>query len=361
MVTEQYGGRERLKDATDRTLHTGVRAGIIFSQRLWNLATLTPELREKANRWVIRTEAGAPVVEAYHHHHYGGIQWDHHFAFPEYVMCPAVPEWQEFALDNLVGVIKASGYETLFYDQGIEEVPCHNPGHLHSDPNAPLQASHRFLQRLRDRLREANPNALLISEGIELLASQAVDLGWSWVERRKPNPSQSNPEVSRYTLPWFTFALPLDDDVAAANHWFALGVHLAFIPRSLESGKKLSDFPEFARHLRRLIELRHRQRRRLSIDRFIDDVGINSAGAFVCAYAGATELAVVAANLSDMKSIAEIEIDANHHDLQGTSFQKDSTESDQLVGQAERRGSATCWKQTLQPYEVAVYIFERNG
>ncbi|MGH2380197.1 MAG: DUF6259 domain-containing protein, partial [Candidatus Limnocylindria bacterium] len=292
-LSDQLGGPDALRAATDQARQLGVAVGCIFSQRLWNTATLTDELRAEAEHAVIRRETGAPAVEGWRHQHHRAAQWDPNFAAELFVMCPALPSWQERAIANIEAVVDRGGYQTFFCDQAIEDQPCWNSGHAHPAPSDSLRASPAFLARLRERLQAVDADSRLIAEGFEIRSSQHADLLWCWTDRLKPGRRQSHPEVWRYTLPGIPIALTIDDDLPTANRWFAQGVHLAIVPRSLESGKRLSDFPGFAAHVGQLIALRAACADDLAIERYVDTVGIVASDAVATGYRGSDVLALV--------------------------------------------------------------------
>jgi len=360
-LSDQFGGPAALRAATDEARQLGVAVGCIFSQRLWNTATLTDELRAEAEHSVIRRETGAPAVEGWRHQHYSAAQWDAHFAAELYVMCPAVSSWQERALANIEAVFDRGGYQTFFYDQAIEDQPCWNPDHAHATPSDSLRASPPFLARLRDRLEAVDADSRLIAEGMEIRSSQQADLLWCWTDRLKPGRRQSHPEVWRYTLPGAPIALTIDDDLPTANRWFAQGVHLAIVPRSLESGKRLSDFPEFAAHVRRLIALRAACGDDLAIERYVDTVGIIASEAVATGYRGPDVLVLVVANVRDEPVTASVGVDASRHRVTtGTAGTRSSLGT---VGETGVAGDGDQLRVTLplEPFEVQVVRLKRHS
>lgn len=362
LVSSQYGGQERLQAANALATEMGVRTGIIFSQRLWNTATLTPELSELAEGWVIHREAGNPLAESWNHHHYGGIQWNQHFGISEYVMCCACDGWQQFAINNIVEVIKRTGYITLFYDQAVETEACFNPTHQHSDVSAPSQAALPFLRKLKAAMHQANSDAILIGEGIELLSSQVLDLAWCWTFRHNGlrTAGPSNPEVIRYTLPWSRFAMPLDDSIATANLWFVLGMHLAVVPRSLDSGKKLSDFPAFATHVAQLVKLYHQLEGFLIDGRFMDTVGLSFEGGFAKVYMADKQVSLVIANLQGETATCHFSLDADCYGVRDTGYHWFSFKGYITDGRAQRQGTILRGSLDLQPFEVGAVVFDRS-
>jgi hypothetical protein len=227
--TAQWGGLERLRKANHIAESLGVRTGIIFSQRLWNTNTLSPEMQKVAEKWVIRSVSGTPITESWVHEHFGASDWsykDPYFGYPEYIVCAAVKEYQEFAISNVVGVLGKGGYSAMFFDQAVESQLCFNHEHNHLTPSDPSMSSHFFLESLIKTMRAKSPDWRLVGEGWELLASQSMDMGWVWM-------GQNNAEVFRYTLPWARVARAVHVDQSDANRHLVLGIHLAIIPKNL--------------------------------------------------------------------------------------------------------------------------------
>lgn len=178
---------------------------------------------------------------------------------------------------------------------------------------------------------EKNPNWRLVGEGWELLASQAMDMGWVWF-------GEPNAEVFRYTLPWARVARAVDVDPSDANRNFILGVHLAIIPKRIESGRKLSAFPKFARHMARLSGFRERTERFWVEGIFEDDLGLTLTGAFGKIYRTPAEVAVMMANLTSRPSDAKFELEIGRHKIEGDSFSMISSIGRSREGNAEDGG-----------------------
>lgn len=355
--TSQWGGLSRLQKANGVAEALGVRTGIIFSQRLWNKSTLTPDMQKLAERWVIRTAAGDPITESWTHEHLGALQWSHnepYFGYVEYVMCSAVKEYQEFAIQNIVGVLDKGGYSAMFFDQAVESLLCFSKEHSHSTVSAPSLASHAFLESLTKVMKERNSDWRLVGEGWELLASQTMDMGWVWF-------GESNAEVFRYTLPWARVARAVDIDLGDANRHFVLGVHLAIIPKGIESGKKLSDFPEFAQHISSLADFRKKTERFWIDGVFADNVGLKIAGAFGKVYKTPDEVAVMIANLTNQPSTVNFELDSVRYTIEGMSFSVVSSSMHSGRGSAERLDGTLKGNMTLSSYEVVAVVFRRQA
>jgi hypothetical protein len=354
--TDQWGGLEKLRKANHLAELQGVRTGIIFSQRLWNTHTLTPEMQKLAEKWVVRTMAGTPVTESWVHQHLGASDWssrDPYFGYSEYVICDVVKEYQEFATSNIMGVLGEGGYSCMFFDQAVESQLCFNPEHNHKTPSEPSMNSHFFLESLSKSMRGKNADWRLVGEGWELLASQSMDMGWVWT-------GQNNAEVFRYTLPWAKVARAVHIDENDANRQFILGIHLAIIPKGVESGKNLSDFPGFAQHISGLASLHEGTERFWTDGVFKDDIGLTVVGAFGKIYQTQNEIAVMIANLSGQPSSASFELDAVLHHIEESSFSVASSTTQKRNETAQRMNGILKGDIALRSYEVIAAIFERN-
>jgi hypothetical protein len=350
--TPQWGGLPRLQAANQKARELGVTTGIIFSQRLWNKDTLTPQLRELAERWVLRRESGDPMVESWDHQHLGAAQWKP-YGHLDYVMCNAVEDFRDFAIHNVAGVLTEAGYSLMFYDQAVESNLCFSAEHDHPDVNAPCKASYNFLKPLKSTMTASNPNAILMGEGWELMSSQVLDAGWVWMP-------PDNPEVFRYTLPWAGAATAVDVDSAQANKYFVLGLHLAIVARGIENGKNLSDFPEFAQQVARLASFRERTERFWIDGIFQDDIGLRVSGAFAKVYKTREEVAVIMANLTEKTAQVSFAVDARQYGVAGAAYSAISSSEGNEDGRATNEGSELKAARSLGPYEVIAVVFKRQ-
>lgn len=357
LFTPQWGGPARLKAANEKAHALGVRTGIIFSQLAWNKDTLTPQLRELAEKWVMRRESGDPIMESWDHQHFGAAQWSHtqrYFGHLVYKICEGDADWQKFAINNIVGVLSRAGYTMMFHDEGATSHDlCFSPEHHHTDVSAPCMTPYSYLKSLKAAMREMNPNAILIGEGWNAVASQAMDMGWSWA-------APPNPEIFRYTLPWVFNAIATDVDRGQANKYFVLGLHLAIVAKSLENGKKLSGFPEFAEHLARLASFREKTERFWIDGTFQDDVGLRVSGAFGKVYKRRNETAIMIANLTNEAVDTSFELDSRRYGITAASYSTISSSGRSDNGKAEKGGTVLKGTKFLAPYEVIAVVFERQ-
>jgi hypothetical protein len=214
-------------------------------------------------------------------------------------------------------------------------------------------APYAYLKSLRTAMRARIPNAVLIGEGWNAVASQGMDMGWSWT----PPP---NPEIFRYTLPWVFNAIATDVDQRHANKYFVLGIHLAVVAKSLENGKKLSDFPEFAQHLARLASLHEKTERFWVEGIFQDDVGLQVSGAFGKVYTRHDEAALMMANLTSEAVEARFVLDARRYGITAPGYTTISSSGVSDQGNVEKGEAVLKGTRSLGPYEVIAVLFERE-
>jgi hypothetical protein len=355
-LAAQWGGAERLQAANQKARELGVSTGIIFSQRLWNKATLTPELQSLAEEWAIRRESGDPIWESWDHQHFGAARWSNRqqsFGQLDYIMCSAVEAYREFAVRNVRGVLKQGGYSMMFYDQVVEGNLCFSARHNHEDVSAPSIATPGFAEKLRAGMKADNVAAVLIGEGWEILASQFLDSGWVW--RLPPNP-----EVLQYTLPWVinTSAVPID--MGLANKYVILGLRLAIVAGGLENGKNLSDFPEFAAHIRRLTEFREKTEQFWVEGSFLDDIGLQASGAFAKVYQVGQRIAIMAANLTAEAATLQFDLDGSRFGVEPASYSLISSRGTSEVKFSSRKCTIIAGSTSLEPFELAAVIFEKR-
>ena len=352
----EWGGLERLQAANRKAHGLGVSTGIIFSQRLWNEDTLTPELHNLAEDWAIRRESGDPIWESWDHQHLGAAQWSNQgqsFGHLDYVMCSAVEGYRRFALQNVRGVLKEAGYSMMFYDQVVEGNLCFSARHRHDDVSAPSVATLGFIQELKAGMKEDNADSVLIGEGWEVLSSQYLDSGWVW---RVP----PNPEVLCYTLPWVVNTSAVEVDRGVANRYLILGLRLAIVAGGLENGKKLSDYSEFAAYIQRVVAFRSKTEKFWVDGTFQDDLGLRSSGGFAKLYQSGNEFAVMAAELEGIGSSLTFAFDASRYGVENKTCTMISStgKTDTAIAAADHGAlSVTCM---LEPYELIAIVFRRD-
>jgi hypothetical protein len=353
----QWGGPARLQAANRKARELGVSTGIIFSQRLWNKDTLTPELHRLAEEWAIRQESGDPIWESWDHQHLGAAQWSNQgqsFGHLDYVMCSGVEGYRRFAMHNVRGVLQEAGYSMMFYDQVVEGNLCFSSAHHHRDVSAPSVATLGFVEELKEGMKVDNPGAVLIGEGWEVLSSHHLDSGWVW---RVP----PNPEVLRYTLPWVINTSAVEVDRGVANRYFVLGLQLAIVAGGLENGKNLSDYPEFAAYVRRVAAFRKKTEQLWVDGTFQDDLGLRSSGGFAKVYRSSDEIAVMAAELTGNPSSFAFALDAERYGIEDSTYSTISLSGNSNTEKATALHGTFSGILPLQPYELLAILFRKGN
>jgi hypothetical protein len=133
------------------------------------------------------------------------------------------------------------------------------------------------------------------------------------------------------------------------------------VPKGIESGKKLSDFPEFAQHIRRLRRFRQSTERFWVDGVFKDDLGLKVTGAFGKIYETPSECAVMAANLTDKPSVLNFEIECRRYGIEEDTFSSVSSTGRVTQEHGERVGGMLKARITLSANEVVAIIFRRHG
>jgi hypothetical protein len=271
----------------------------------------------------------------------------------DYVMCSAVDGYREFAIRNVRGVLKEGGYPMMFFDQIVEGNLCFSPNHHHADVSAPAMATLEFARTLRAGMKADNPDAVLIGEGWEVLSSQHLDSGWVW--RVQPNP-----EVLLYTLPWVINTAAVQVDRGLANRYFILGIRLAIVAGGIENGKNLSDFPEFAEHVKRLAGFRNQTEQFWVDGTFQDDIGLQTTGAFAKIYQSNEKIAIMAANLQEEVSDLNSLIDPSLYGIKTAEYSVISSSGKNEQGVANSEGKRLRVSRALGPFEMIAVVFARS-
>jgi hypothetical protein len=129
----------------------------------------------------------------------------------------------------------------------------------------------------------------------------------------------------------------------------------------LENGKNLSDFPEFAQHLSRLIKLREQTERFWVDGTFQDDIGLQVSGAFGKIYQMRQEVAVFMANLTDTVTEARVKPDKSQYGIAAASYSAISSNGRSEDSKAAEEGTALKVTKSLAPFEMIAMIFQRHG
>ena len=266
-------------------------------------------------------------------------------------------------LDNIANAIAQTKYQGHFFDMSSTDPICFNPGHKHASPKAPSEQMPLMMRELKERMRQNDAQALLVGEGAELRATQHYDLCWLWNVWGLENTRNYNVEIFRYSLPWARLAIALDDDIGLANRLFVLGIYLAFFNRNWHCETvKLSDWPEFSQHIKRLANLRKVLVEFFVNGQFMDDRGLECKGAYARVYQSSSQVAVLVAETEGTPHHVTIHFDANLYNVGGASTKCDYVEFSGVRHPRNLKKAAAGnlrLEMNCQPWEVGALIFER--
>ena len=182
-------------------------------------------------------------------------------------VCPDSGSFQ-YMVETSKKIVSDYGFGNLHMDQIVcFWFCCYNPDHRHSKPQAAYpQGNDRLLAAIKKNLREENPEAIMIGEGMTDFGSQYIDAFWMWSQLEEP-------ETLRYSLPWVLFSHETDaNEYGDANRCFVYGILLDL---KIDGGDgRVTEYPRFAEHLKRLARLKRRIGDYYTYARFRDEEGV---------------------------------------------------------------------------------------
>ena len=132
------------------------------------------------------------------------------------------------------------------------------------------EATLDLIRDVREKLREKNPDAVIMGEQCDVFGSEIIDQWMTWIWSNKDLASAIR---VHYSLPQTVINCVVDREPGLASHAFAAGLHLLLMTNG--GTGTLSDVPEFAEHIRKLAELRKRCANRTVHARFCDTLGLS--------------------------------------------------------------------------------------
>lgn len=370
IIEEAWGGLKRLRSCNEKVRAMGMSTIVIFNSLLWVIASLEEELRQKADEWALHgwdgTTRGGPRIEHTLWSCYGASPvpyidnaWE--FSLGMLQMCPGVEKFKEFTIRNVADAIKETKYQGHFFDMSSTEPVCFNPDHQHASPKAPSEEVPVLMRDLKARMRQNDSQALLVGEGAEMRATQYYDLCWMWNVWGLDNTTAYPVEILRYSMPWLRIAIALDDNFAVANKLFVLGIYLAFFNRNYHCETvKLSDWPEFAQHIKKLAKLRKAVLNFMVDGQFVDDLGLQCKGAYAKVYQRVDGLAVVVAETTGQRQRVTVQLDGSRYNISGAQCKRVDLTGEQHSNTFKRSSAGQLRTEIdLGPWEVGVLIFDR--
>jgi len=242
------------------------------------------------------------------------------------------------------------GYTSMFYDQPFEHHPDYGfmaQGHR---PETTHDAALRLIAEVRDLLLGNDPQAVIIGEECDALATPSVDLWMSWSISQMSRRDEA--AMMRYAIPHTMLSWVLSNELERAGLAFALGMYLCLMVHGAEG--TLDDEPRLAEHVAALARLRGATAARTVMARFRDRRGLElDADEGLCAYAYESEAGpalIVAAPGASGRGALTV-----HRDAFGAPGDPDAGTLHRLDGSRERTTGDTL-ELALGENEVAVWV-----
>lgn len=252
-----------LKQAEAEGTHTS--ALVNFRHPNVALSLHDPALQEQVQR---RYDGTARTEMFSGSHHHTGL-WTQQLGPESYVFSP-FSEAQQERVGRLVREYLDLGYTSLFYDQPFEYYPDYGFLEQGQRPQHTHRAALELIARARELLLQRDPNAIIIGEECDILATPWVDMWMSWsISQPAAAPSVA---MTRYAIPQTMIAWVVDSEPARVALAFAMGMYLCLMVHGGEG--TLDDEPELARLVGALARLRHATAERTVQARFVDRQGL---------------------------------------------------------------------------------------
>jgi len=248
LPNEDWGGLPALREAVENVRAMGANLLPFYNGTLANIET--PEHKEFGHRWEAKSRVGHP--------YYAG-NWTHHSKETvsrnrdriHHEICPC-EEMREVFRRDVHRLTHEYGFGGIHLDQGADKMyPCYNATHRHASPDlACIEGFSHLLPEALELVRQAGPDEVMLVECANDFAGQWADGNWSWSVLEFPEPLL-------YSLPWVRFSSELDAlEYAQANKCFLYKLNMDL---RINGGYDLvTDYPEFAAHIRALADLRRR-------------------------------------------------------------------------------------------------------
>jgi len=146
-----------------------------------------------------------------------------------------------------------------------------------------------------------------------------------------------------------------------ANRYFILGIRLAIVAGGIENGKNLSDFPEFAEHVKRLAGFRTQTEQFWVDGTFQDDIGLQATGAFAKIYQTNERVVIMAANLQEQVLNLSSLIDQSLYGIRTPEYSVISSNGKNEHGVANSEGKGLRVSRSLGAYEMVAVVFARSN
>ena len=207
-------------------------------------------------------------------HTFGNLETKH--IGPEsYVFSPFSLAHRERVM-RLTREYLALGYSSMFYDQPFEIHPDYGfVDHGHT-PDTTHHEALQIIGEVRKLLLARDPQAVVIGEESDILATPYIDQWMSW-SIAEPSPQLiERVAMMRYAMPHTILSWVVDHEPERAAIAFAMGMQLCLMVHGAEG--TIAEEPAFAERVRALVELRRRTADRTVMALFRSQVGLEIDG-----------------------------------------------------------------------------------
>jgi hypothetical protein len=300
LADPRLGGAPALKQAIDGLQRQGVDLLFAFHPAVLNVAQ--DHYPSEFASWTVKTRRQAnqlPVDFLYHTADYPDV-----LAGPRYsVEIDPASAATDFLIQEARRLRQEYGFKGLLL-KGIGQ-RAFLSYNRHSGV-APQSTYATGYARLLGELRRIYADGLLLNEGVNDLVNPFSDGAYTWNQ-------STDAAVLAYSLPWSTYSNDVEAmDYAAANTAFA---HKMLVNLIVDGGQgSIADYPDFARHLRALQELKAATTPYYAAAEFRDHDGLknvaNDPGVVVAVFANPTSprTGIVLANLTEQAATARFEL-----------------------------------------------------
>lgn len=218
---------------------------------------------------------GTPRTENWAANHTMGDLWSHHIGPQSYVFSP----FSRFQRDRVIRISRdylALGYTSMFYDQPFEYDPDYGFAGRGKQPDMAHHEALTLVGKVRRLLLAGNPNAVIIGEESDILATPVIDQWMSW-SISEPSPALiERMELMRFSIPHTILSWVVDHEPERASLAFAFGMQLCLMVHGGDA--TLEDEPAFGSHVHALANLRKATAERTVMARFRGTRGVEVEG-----------------------------------------------------------------------------------
>lgn len=346
VANEAWGGAKTLKAMLDKLRAMGVEVMPFYNGTLANIEL--DEHKEFGHRWEAKTRAGHPYFAGdWARHNFDAATRNRAMLHHEIAPCA---EHRAYFLDTVRRMTQEYGFGNLQLDQIAEKMFVdYNEDHIETTPDRVyVDGLGELLPAVRDLVRQANPEGVVISEGLNDFTGQWCDSSWDWTL------CLPFPEPILYTLPWLFASHEVDAlEYGQVNQAFAYKLHLDM---KIDGGDApITKYPKFAAHVKTCAKLRRRVADYYVYGDFRDQEAIETAGpdhTVVKVYhnRSAGKVGIVVAEVGGRT--AEVSIQSQWP------VAGDVVKSDSNAGEQRTLPAGNPLQVSLGPYEVTVLCLD---